>query len=171
LKVKGYREVEKEEIKEDRALNSEISRKTMEKQVLLQGPGEKLEGAVCPACIRKGRKGSYIGIGFTLLILLTLLVSYVLFQGLPGIFIRVGLFLSLILLVIFIMPLFRNKQIEVIDQFFLKARAEKEEPVLSVQDLNYYFGRKVVQWLMIRESHWEELEDADEEGVKILGMS
>lgn len=163
--VDSYRERQKKEEIKDSA-GSLVIRETMEKQVLLQEPGEIISGTVCPRCLRKTRKKNLWGVGLSLGAVILLLLANVVMNGLPVIFLRIGLFLSLVLLMIFSMPLFRPRNREIIDQFFLKIRGEKEEPVISLQDVSYYYGRKVMHWMMIRQEHWDDLEK--EENLRIL---
>lgn len=163
--VDSYRERQKKEEVKDSA-GTLVIRETLEKQVLLQEPGETISGTLCPRCLRKTRKKNLWGVGLSLGGVLFILIANLLLNGLPLIFLRIGLFLSLVLLMIFSMPLFRPKRREIIDQFFLKVRSEKEEPVISLQDVSYYYGRKVKHWMMIRQEHWDELEIED--GLRIL---
>jgi len=171
LPVKGYKEIEHVENKKNSQEGTQVTRKVIEKGVLLEAPGEELKGSVCKSCIRKSRKSSYVGLLISGIALLGLLGLFIFPLEFSGLFIRIGVFLTLILMVIFALPLFRKEEIEVADQFFLKARADKDEPVISVQDLGYYYGRKIPHWLMMRESHWEELEEEDQDQIRILYFS
>ncbi|MDA3851046.1 MAG: hypothetical protein PF447_07205 [Spirochaetaceae bacterium] len=137
------------------------------RQVILQGPGEEITGGLCSKCLTKLRRKSFIGIGIALLLIMLFLVLNLLFKGVPLIFLRVGLFLSLIAGLIATLPLLRNKEILISDQFFIKARAMKKEYVIGLQDIDYFFGRKTNHWLMLENTHWEELLSREGE-VRIL---
>lgn len=165
--IDSYRERQKSE----KILNEagqQITRESTVKQVLLQEPAEQISGTLCPKCLRQSRKKNLWGMGLSLGAVLLLLLINLLITGLPIIFLRIGLFLSLVLLLIFSMPLFRPKTKEIVDQFFLKVRGDKEEPVISLEDISYYYGRKVKHWLMIRSEHWNELTIEDE--LRILDL-
>lgn len=171
--VKGYKEVSRERTGNSGLYDNGEIRRVTEKAVLLDEPESELTGGVCKSCLRKPKGKNLIGIGLTLLSTVILLIFYgnvlaqfgkggspleVLFQG--------GIFVTLVLALIFALPFFRNVQTEISDQFFLKARADKEEPVLGLQELSYYYGKKQKHYLMLRKSHWEELEK--EEDLRIL---
>jgi len=165
--IDSYRERQKSEKIQNEA-GHQVTRESTVKQVLLQGPAEQISGNLCPKCLKKSRRKNIWGMGLSLGAVLLLLLANLVVTGLPIIFMRIGLFLSLVLLLIFSMPLFRPKTKEVVDQFFLKVRGEKEEPVISLEDISYYYGRKVKHWMMIRSEHWDELEKEDQ--LRVLDL-
>lgn len=168
VKVLGYEE--QQTLKEKRSSNmydNESRQKSLEKVVLLEEPGQEIAGSLCKACLAKKRRKNYWGIGLSLLGAIAMLIIDLMLNGVPGLFTRIGLFLSLVLVMIFLMPLFRSKKADLIDQLFQEARSQREEPVISLQELDYYFGRKVTHSLMLRQDHWQEL-DQEEPGIRKL---
>lgn len=168
VKVLGYEQ--QHSVKEKKASNMYEKDKgsaSLEKIVLLEAPGESMEGTLCSRCLSKKRRKNYLGIGLSLLGALSMLFVDLAFNGVPGLFTRIGLFLSLVLVLIFIMPLFKSKKSDLIDQLFQEARSKREEPVISLEELDYYFGRKLTHSLMLQEAHWQELIE-EEQGIRRL---